>query len=85
MRFPSIRDVAKALRAVNRTAEGECDVRLQVYDDGSWSVRFGDSSYDQDHRGFWGSSGVPGDGRRFDSRAIAKDLVEQVREQAATQ
>src|SRR5690606_813072 len=33
-----------------------CDVRLQVYEDGDWAIRFGDSSYDQDHRGFWGAS-----------------------------
>jgi hypothetical protein len=82
-RFPSIRTVASALRAVNRDAEDECDVRLQVYPDGDWAVRFGPSDYDQDHRGYWGASSVPGHGRRFGAESVARDLIDQARDMAA--
>ena len=94
MKFPSIKDVAHDLRVENRTLDpadfpldnghGEsesCDVRLQVYPDGQWAIRIGDSSYDLDHRGFWGSSSL--DGRRFDSRAMAKDLIDQCKDHYA--
>lgn len=33
--------------------EAFMDVRLQVF--GGWQIHTGDSSYDQDHRGYWGS------------------------------
>ena len=83
MRFPSIQDVARELRAVNNFADDECDVRLQVEADGSWAVRYGDSSYDQSHLGYWGASSVPGSGRRFPSISTASDLLEQAKEQYA--
>jgi hypothetical protein len=89
MRFPSIAAVAAELRGINANVEGECDVRLQVWPDGEWIVRSGDSSYDQDHRGFWGASSVPGVNRgrasRFDSRSVARDLIEQARDQHASE
>ncbi len=61
------------------------DVRLQVHESGQWSLHFGDSSYDQDHRGVWGSSSIPvcrgRDGHlrvaRFDSMAMARSLWNQ--------
>jgi hypothetical protein len=56
VKFPSIRAVAQALRNVSAFVDTECDVRLQVWDDSQWKLRYGDSSYDQDHRGFWVSS-----------------------------
>ena len=84
MRFPSINDVAKELRDINANVEDECDVRLQVYDDGAWIVHSGLSDYDQDHRGFWGASNVPGvQGgvvKRFSSTEVARDLLEQVKD-----
>jgi hypothetical protein len=86
MKFPSIRDVARELRLINANVEGECDVRLQVWDDGKCVIRYGDSQFDQDHQGYWGSSNIPGCGgkncqpRRFNSIAVAKELLEQVRE-----
>jgi len=86
MKFPSIKNVAQELRLISANVEGECDVRLQVYPDGSWWVRYGDSSYDQDHRGYWGASCVPGCGgrknqpKRFQSIEVAKDLIEQVKD-----
>lgn len=87
MRWPSIADVASELRVVNDErlepddmGEG-IDVRLQVYEDGRWAVRSGDPSYDTDHHGYWGASSVPGDGRRFNARETARDLIEQAKDQ----
>jgi len=81
MRLPSRHDVAAELRAVNAEAfDGECDVRLQVYENGGWAVRFGDPGYDQDHHGYWGSDVVPGRGKRFNSTAMAQDLLDQVKD-----
>lgn len=90
MRFPTINDVAAELRRINKQDsaddgdDGGIDVRLQVHPDGNWNVNWGLSDYDQDHRGYWGSSSVPGDNRRFDSKAIARDLIDQAREHKAT-
>lgn len=90
MRFPSINDVSSELRRINKQGsaddgdDGGIDVRLQVMPDSTWTVNWGPSDYDQDHRGFWGSSSVPGDNRRFDSKDIARDLIEQAREHKAT-
>lgn len=93
MRFPKIDEVAAALRNVNKMQlpddaddDGEgsgIDVRLQVYPDGDWAVRWGSSDYDQDHRGYWGASSVPGDNRRFDSKDLARDLIDQAKEHFA--
>lgn len=90
MRFPTINDVAAELRQINKQglesddADEGIDVRLQVMPDGTWTVNWGLSDYDQDHRGYWGSSSVPGDNRRFDSKAVARDLIDQAREHKAT-
>jgi len=88
--FPSIRAVASELRRINAYDAGAredgdtlIDVRLQVYVDGAWAVRWGLSDYDQDHSGFWGASCVPGDSRRFDSEAVARDLLDQAKDQQA--
>ena len=92
-RFPSIKAIACAVADANREAKGyradflrddpewTMDVRLQVYPDGDWALHTGDSSYDQDHRGYWGASSL--DGRRIDSRGVAKDLLDQCREMHA--
>jgi hypothetical protein len=79
-RFPSIKDVAHDLRLINAEVEGECDVRLQVYPDGSWAVRWGLSDYDTDHHGYWGASSVPGNGRRFSSADTARELLGQAKD-----
>jgi len=88
MRFPSIKAVAADLRDINANVQGECDVRLQVYSDGMWAIRYGPTDYDQDHRGFWGASCIPGVNargtvQRFDSVGLARELIEQVREDHA--
>jgi len=58
------------------------DVRLR-YHDGSFSLLTGDSSYDQDHRGFWGCSVVGADLTTDEARSVADDLIEQVEDEAA--
>lgn len=90
MRFPTINDVAKELREINKETlepydddEG-IDVRLQVFPDGHWAVHSGASGYDQDHRGYWGSASVPGNNRRFSSTDVARDLIDQARDDKAT-
>jgi hypothetical protein len=90
VKFPSIAEVAAVLRNLNANVEADgegCDVRLQVYSDGEWAVRWGDSSYDTDHRGYWGASSIPGVVRgtvkRFDSRDVARDLISQARDARA--
>jgi hypothetical protein len=87
MRFPSIRTIASALRDINREAEADLtdpeagvDVRLQIEEDGCWTLHSGDAQYDQSHKGYWGSSSVPGNGQRFKSQETARDLLEQVKD-----
>ncbi len=82
MEFPSLADVAARLREINASVDAECDVRLQVYNDGQWAIRWGLSDYDQDHRGYWGASSVPGSQNpegfsTVDSCMVAEDLVNQ--------
>lgn len=91
MRFPSIREVAKALQGISANVEADeeegCDVRLCVWEDGQWCMRAGDVQYDQSHSTYCGASCVPGvvNGKvqRFDSYAVARDLLDQCKEQKA--
>jgi hypothetical protein len=86
MRFPSIKQVAAELAGIKRffgadiDSEEGLDVRLRVQDDGSWSILFGDASYDQDHRGYWGSSSIDG---RSNCREVAKDLIKEAKDDYA--
>jgi hypothetical protein len=97
MRFPSIRhvrallasrwrDIRRTMKPADLIVPGEdsasVDVRLQVWDDGSWNVHTGDASYDQDHRGWWGVSCLSWE--RQDLTALARDLIEQAREHEAS-
>lgn len=78
--FPTIKELSRYLAAVKR-ANFPCydwdsiDVRLQV-SEGGWSVHTWDSSYDQDHRGFWGASSMD---ERTNCYDLAKDLIDQAR------
>lgn len=89
--MPTERDVLHELRGIQSEMERHkieednyVDVRLQVNPaDGEWSVHYGDPSYDQDHRGYWGSSGVNIDDDDTTLRETAKDLISQVVEHAA--
>lgn len=84
VKFPSIQDVASALRSQKRWCEkgdeGGIDVRLQVMEGGSWAIRTGDSSYDQDHRGYWGSSYLT---RSSNCRDLAYEMLEECKDQEA--
>jgi hypothetical protein len=87
MKFPSIKDVATILKELNNTmdstSEEALDIRLHVWEDGTWTIHTGDSQYDQDHRGFWGSSSLMGKCNWVSIRDIARDLLDQVREDYA--
>jgi len=94
-----IKEIASELTAVNDFAtecdggscgpdehmcgEGGIDVRLQLYTDGHWAIRFGDASYDTHHQGYWGASSVPGNGWTFDAEETARDLYEQAMDDKA--
>lgn len=55
------------------------EIRLQVYPDGTWAVRFGDPGFDLDHHGFWGLGEMAPD---TDLAELAADLVEQAKTHA---
>jgi hypothetical protein len=55
------------------------DIRLQWHD-GKWAIRTGDSSYDQDRRGYWGASSITPD---TEYEELAKDLIDQVEDDMA--
>ena len=83
LKMPSIKDVSASLRRVKAYLDSEVtdiDVRLQVYDDGDWAVRSGDSSYDLDHRGFWGASSLD---RGTNCRELARELIDEAANHAA--
>lgn len=86
MRFPTIPQVRAAVVEATRNLRAYgCamdDVRLQVHEDGAWALRRGDASYDQDHRGYWGCSRITI--RRQNAERIARDLLRQCREHAAS-
>jgi hypothetical protein len=84
MRVPGQDSIGRALRVAHKQIDRDqdgADVRLQVYEDGGWAIRVGPSDYDLDHRGFWGASWLPRG--RFNSLALARDLLEQVRDHMA--
>lgn len=62
--------------------ENYLDVRLQVHA-GSWALHTGDSQYDQDHRGYWGSASIDGVLTRKAAREMARDLIDQAADQFA--
>ncbi len=90
--YPTVKQLAKYLSAVKRATswsedmadeEGNVnmDVRLNVQRDG-WTVNTGDSSYDQDHRGLWGAGYLD---PRTNTRDLARELIEEAREQEAAE
>jgi hypothetical protein len=87
-RMPSVKAVAKALERYKAMCDEEtdADIRLQVYEAdsfpfvGEWAIRFGDSSYDLDHRGFWGASMID---HTTDCRELAEELIDQCADHAA--
>lgn len=83
LQFPHVDAIAKALANVRKVIDGECDVRLQVYDNGDWAIRYGSADYDQDHRGYWGASAIDTGTTDEDLRYTAIDLLDQAEEQHA--
>jgi len=90
VRFPSIASVVSELREVRdglgRGDDQEVDVRLQVYDESGWgwAIRVGSSDYDLDHRGYWGASSLSRQDKIKTLREIARDLIDQAKEQEAS-
>lgn len=91
MKWPSLKEIARELKSINANVEAGdkneyIDVRLQVYEDGNWIVRVGDVSYDPDHHGYWSASSVPGvykgRVRRFNSTTVARDLIQEAKDDA---
>jgi hypothetical protein len=79
--FPSIKALAKVLVRAKRDSlepanDWTVDVRLQVHEEGGWALRTGDSSYDQDHRGYWGSSVLA---RSSNCTELARELINQAK------
>ena len=64
--------------------DGACDVRLQVHGwaGPDWAIHVGDSSYDQDHRGHWGNTGLAFDYTIEQVIGVASELVDQAIDQA---
>lgn len=93
VKMPSVRDVAHALRLVRDDIQPDekqpdddtafRDVRLQVLEDGRWSIHSGPSDYDLNHKGFWGASSVAYRQSLKSLREVAKDLLEQAQDAVA--
>ena len=54
--------------------DGYIDVRLRVFE-GNWEVKYGDSQYDTDHRGWWAYSAICEDS---DLEEVAQELIDEV-------
>ena len=52
-----------------------CDIRLQIVD-GCYYVLWGDSSFDQDHRGFWGLASLWLNMTKKECYSVAKELID---------
>lgn len=85
----TVREIAETLDVISDSVEDDMiergcdepiiDVRLQVAEDlCSYSLHSGDSSYDQDHRGYWGSGSVGQNMSFFACKGLAVELCEQV-------
>jgi len=59
------------------------DIRLQWHDD-QWQVHLGSSDYDQNHKGFWGSSSVTPDTKVDELLETLIDQVEESMESSAS-
>lgn len=74
---PTVEAVTSALRDVRdylrRERMADADVRLQVHD--GWTVHYGDSQFDQDHRGLWGAGSVSARDSLATLRETASGLV----------
>lgn len=81
-------DLIDELRSINAETFDDADdegiaVRLQLVG-GGWTIWWGDPQYDTDHRGFWGDSTVPGNGKKFNPLEVAEELIDRALDHAAT-
>ena len=90
--MPMVKDVAAEVHAYGQLLRGFSpaditepgaddpggDIRLQMFETVWYKVHTGSPDYDQNHRGYWGASWVPAGVARRKSRAIARELIEQV-------
>lgn len=86
--YPTKDELITALKSVRKDARewdltDGIDVRLQCTEVG-WQLHTGDASYDQDHRGVWGSDCVMFDSTAVDLAAIATRLIDECEEMQAT-
>lgn len=72
--------LAQELQRINSGVDSECDIRLQLTADGA-KIHTGASDYDQDHRGYWGASSLPGKDESFNAFDTALDLIRQAQDQ----
>ena len=92
--IPSLRAVTLQLRQLNNQlrldaafVEGDVDVRLQITeskDPGTpvFQLHSGDASYDTDHTGIWGATGISANESEFDAETVARVLLEEATEAA---
>lgn len=59
------------------------DLRLQVHENGSWSIHTGLADYDTDHQGYWGAGFLHWE--RSNLTELARDLIEEAKDSAAMQ
>lgn len=92
VKMPSESSVLSMLRSICNDIERSkrqdeedetLDVRLQVLNDGSWRINYGDASYDTDHHGYWGATRIGPDDSAAELRAAAADLISQADDAAA--
>lgn len=86
VRFPRSHELVNEMSEIlDVPAEGitDMDVRLQVLDDGTWQLHYGDAQYDTDHRGYWGASIISVGMNRRDLNGVAQDLISQAQEHHA--
>lgn len=86
MEFPTrdelVNDMAEMLDVPVESGV-DLDVRLQVLDDGTWNLHYGDAQYDIDHHGYWGASAITVGMRRKELADIADDLISQAEDHHA--
>lgn len=63
----------------NNNNEEWIDIRLRFFKD-EYSLLWGDSSFDPDHRGFWGFSTVHIDSPISDLKLAIKDMVQEIKD-----
>jgi hypothetical protein len=86
--LPTVNEIVMDLKHLRSSLQKwgieETDVRLRVYK-GNWYLYSGDSSYDQDHRGFWGSSTLFYEDTEEFLSITANTLIDEVLEAYAGQ